>query len=91
MTRREEIISSLTGGRYSLLYFVEKYSTTIKDILIDFRHISQSIRPKKIKIVEPAECKRCGFKFKDDNKFRIPSKCPRCRCGAIYAPTFTIK
>ena len=90
MTRREEIVALLEKEPLSINNLAVKFGTIPPDILEDLEHIKKSIKPKKL-IVIPAHCKDCGFKFKDRQKLKAPSKCPRCRGERIYAPLFRVK
>lgn len=90
MTRREEIIKILEKRAVSIHEIANMYRTTVEDILEDLPHIKESIKPRKLKIT-PAECRKCGFVFKERTKLRAPSKCPRCRSEWIEGPLFKIE
>ncbi len=40
-------------------------------------------------IIYPAQCKKCGFTFKE--KIKPPSKCPRCKSQWISEQRFFLK
>ena len=90
MTRREEIIKLLEKRATSIQQIANMYRTSIEDILEDLPHIKASIKPKKLNII-PAECRKCGFIFKERTKLKAPSKCPRCRSEWIDEPLFKIE
>jgi predicted Zn-ribbon and HTH transcriptional regulator len=62
-----------------------------KEIVDALRHLAQSLRhtPQQL-VVDPAECRRCGFEFRTD-KFSRPSKCPECRSTWIAEPLFSVQ
>ena len=90
MTRREEIIQMLCKEFFSIQELANHFRTTVNDILEDFEHIKLSIKPKQL-VQKPAFCIKCGFVFKDRNKIKKPSKCPRCKSEWITPQRFKIK
>jgi len=58
-------------------------------------HIAKSIRRKSKNRVMlymiPPRCEACGYVFKDLDKPKKPSKCPRCISERISSPLFIIK
>ncbi|MEM2810799.1 MAG: transcriptional regulator, partial [Candidatus Korarchaeum sp.] len=42
-------------------------------------------------LMEPPQCRKCGYIFKDLKKPRKPSKCPKCGSEWISPPRFTIR
>lgn len=90
MTRRIEIEDILSKNNISLQDIANIYRVELKEILEDVDHIKKSIKPKKL-VMTPAQCRNCGFIFKERSKIKTPSKCPRCRHERIKACLFTIK
>ena len=90
MPRREEIIKLLEKRAVSIQQIANMYRTTVEEILEDFPHIKESIKPKKLRTM-PAECRKCGFVFKERTKIKAPSKCPRCKSECIEEPLFIIE
>jgi len=39
----------------------------------------------------PPTCKTCGYVFKDLDRPKRPSRCPRCRSERISSPLFIIQ
>mgnify|MGYP000551247459 CR=1 FL=1 len=58
-------------------------------------HIAKTIRRqskgKKQLLMVPPQCRNCGFIFKNLNKPKKPSKCPKCKSQRIDPPKFIIK
>ncbi|NQU98692.1 transcriptional regulator [Candidatus Woesearchaeota archaeon] len=90
LTRREEIVQLLTERESSLQAIANHFRTDLKEILEDVQHVEQTIRPKKL-MRKPAACKSCGFPFKERNRIKTPSKCPRCRKEWIQPALFRIE
>lgn len=90
MARREEIIGLLSKEPHSAQQLANYYKVELPEILEDLEHIKFSIRPRKLEMI-PAQCKSCGFLFKERSRIKKPSKCPRCKNERIMAPLFTIK
>jgi len=91
MTRRQEITEILRKETLSLRDLADMFEVDIKEILEDIPHIEKSVRPKEKLIMTPAQCRKCGFTFKDRRKFKKPSKCPKCKGMRIREPEFQIE
>jgi len=89
MTRRQEIIELLEKEKKSAQELANLFKVEMFEILGDLSHIKLSVRPKKL-IMEPAQCKKCGFRFKERSKVKKPTKCPRCKDERIMPPVFRI-
>ena len=90
MTRREEIAALLEKKALSAQQLADRFQIIPPDIIEDLEHIKKSIKPKRL-IVIPARCEDCGFVFKEREKIKKPSKCPKCRSERILSPLFKIK
>ncbi|AIF69127.1 transcriptional regulator [Palaeococcus pacificus DY20341] len=93
MTRRQKIIKLLEERDYSVselaLLLDMRGRGSGKIILEDLRAIARALkREGKVLLIQPAQCKNCGFVFKSEIK--IPSKCPKCRSSWIEEPRFKI-
>mgnify|MGYP000250470787 CR=1 FL=1 len=66
----------------------------IKDIYEHLRHVAKTIRRessgKLVLYMLPPMCRNCGYVFKNLNKPRKPSKCPKCGSQRIDPPRFII-
>jgi len=73
---------------------------TAKDISKDIRiserevyghleHIRKSA--EKDFVINPAECRKCGFTFDMKKHLKKPGKCPECRSTWIDEPDFFLK
>jgi len=55
------------------------------------RTINRTSRGRKKLLMIPPQCRKCGYVFKNLNKPRKPSKCPKCKSTWIMPPAFIIK
>ena len=57
-------------------------------------HLAKTIRRKsqyrQQLVMIPPMCRNCGYVFKDLDKPRKPSRCPRCKSERITEPRFKI-
>jgi predicted Zn-ribbon and HTH transcriptional regulator len=71
------------------------FGIDVKDIYIHLTHIAKSVHRlsngKKKLLMIPPRCKKCGYIFKDLDKPKKPSRCPRCKSEWIESPKFIIK
>ncbi len=89
MTRRQEIIKILEKEQISAQDLANQYKVELWEIVEDLEHIKKTVK-QRLK-VHPAQCKMCGFLFKERSKIKRPSKCPRCRHERIEAALFKIE
>jgi hypothetical protein len=91
MTRRQEIIQILTGEPLSLRELASLLRVHIKEIYADLPHIEKSIQRKGKLVITPAQCRKCGFTFKDRPKIKTPSRCPKCKGTWMEEAVFQIQ
>ena len=90
MTRRKEMIALLRAEALSVEDIAAISGAYVKDIFEDLQHIAKSVQPREKLVVQPAQCKKCGYVFEKRSKVQTPSKCPRCKGDWIQAPLFKI-
>jgi len=93
MTRRQKIIKLLEKRDHSVselaMLLEMRGKGSRKVILEDLRIIAGIVkREGKVLLIQPAQCKKCGFVFKPEIK--IPGRCPKCRSEWIEEPRFKI-
>jgi predicted Zn-ribbon and HTH transcriptional regulator len=66
---------------------------TEREVEDHITHIIKSVaRDRSLRfILEPSECRRCGFAFHDRSKITRPSRCPRCHSEDITEPQYSIE
>jgi len=96
-TTREKIIRALRESPQPLtaediiaLLGVEDLKP--KDIYEHLKHVAKTVKSKgdEVLVMTPPSCKSCGFTFKDLDKPKKPSKCPKCKSQRISPPAFKI-
>ena len=90
MTRRKDIIELLSKQAMTVRELSEWFHADAKDILIDLENIAQTVKPGKL-VMEPSNCKSCGFIFKKREKHKRPSRCPECKAEKITEPVFSVE
>lgn len=68
---------------------------TSKDVYEHLEHVAKSVRRAYrntyVLVMVPPTCRSCGYVFKDLEKPRKPSKCPKCKSERITPPAFKIE
>ncbi len=71
------------------------FEVDVFEVYLHLEHIAKSIRRessgKKALLMVPPWCRKCGYVFKDLEKPKKPSKCPKCKSEWIEPPKFIIK
>lgn len=67
---------------------------SVRNVYEHLTYIAKSVwsrsQGREVLLMEPPVCKKCGYVFKDLNKPKKPSKCPRCKSEWISPPRFII-
>lgn len=91
MTVRQQIIQLLSRDTLSARELSQELRIAEREVWGHLDHVAQSVAPTHKLIVEPAVCLNCGFQFRKRERWRKPSKCPRCRSEFISAPRFRVQ
>jgi transcriptional regulator len=87
---RKDLIPLLLDRPMSLSEIAREIHENPKEVIDALEHLSQSLKHTEHRlIVQPAQCRSCGFIFRAD-KFTRPSKCPECRKRWIADPLFSV-
>ncbi len=78
MIRRQQIIALLDMQPWSAYALANYFRVEVAEIFDDLEYVKYSIQPRKFKIIL-AQCKHCGFEFRDRVKLKAPTKCPQCK------------
>ena len=90
-TLRRQIIALLEKQPLNLRDLSQILRVSEKEILPHFDHIQRSLKiQNKRLLIQPFQCLKCGYVFKDRKRFRRPGRCPQCKVGHIESPTFKI-
>jgi transcriptional regulator len=88
---RRDLIPMLLDGPMSLSEIARAVHEKPKDVIDALTHLAKSSKHSDFElVVEPAECRKCGFEFGTD-KFSRPGKCPECRSTWIYEPLISAR
>ncbi|RLE66467.1 MAG: transcriptional regulator [Thermoprotei archaeon] len=96
-SRRERIIDVLKNSDRPLN--IDEIAALIglnpresKSLYEDLRHAAKTLyrksKGREYIAMIPPRCINCGFVFKNLNKLRKPSKCPKCKSERIIPPSF---
>lgn len=94
---RQRIAKLLEGAENPLKAEEIAYALGIdeQEVYSHLAHIAKSIRRLsggcKALLMVPPICKKCGYVFRDLDKPKKPSRCPRCRSEWLEPPRFIIR
>ncbi len=89
-TRRQRLTEELKNGWISIRALSISYKFSEKVIADDLEHIKKSISHRGKLMVKPAACINCGFVFKEREKMKSPSRCPKCKSERIMEGMFML-
>jgi predicted Zn-ribbon and HTH transcriptional regulator len=91
-TIRQKIISLLEHNALSAKDISVEIGISEKEAYDHLEHIQRTIsKSGQTFVVEPAECKRCGFVFRKREKLKKPGRCPVCKGESVREPLFAIE
>jgi len=91
-TIRRRIMSLLERTLLSAKDLSKEIMVSEKDIYDHLEHIRKTSGKRDGHfIITPAECRKCGFRFKKREKITKPGKCPICKSELIQEPYFSLK
>lgn len=87
---RKGLINMLLDNPLSLAEIARQLDVSPRDVEDDLHHLYKSMKRLGYRLViYPAECRKCGFKFKKD-KLHKPGKCPHCHETWIQEPLIEV-
>lgn len=91
-TVRHTILSALEAGPRSARDISADVRIPERDVYRHLEHIRKTVNKQgRHLVVNPAECKKCGFLFAKREKLSRPGKCPLCQSESIREPRFSIQ
>lgn len=99
LTRREKIMRILEESDHfmtidELAYILEIKGKERRRLYEDIIHIAKSVRAisrgTKMLVMQPPQCRKCGFVFTSQKKPSKPGRCPKCYSTWIEPPKFKI-
>jgi predicted Zn-ribbon and HTH transcriptional regulator len=90
-TIRQKIIELLSNAEMDARDLSQELGIQEKEVYAHFTHIARSLTAKGRKLaIQPSECLKCGYVFKDRKRFTRPGRCPLCRQSHLTNPSFKI-
>ena len=91
-TIRQQIIALLTDAEMDARELSQEVGIKEKEVYEHLIHISRTLESKGRKIkIQASECLKCGYVFKDRQRFTRPGRCPKCRQSHLTNPSFKIR
>jgi hypothetical protein len=91
-TVREALRRVLAEGVYTAHELSGRVGISEKDVAGHLEHLARSLKASGGQLlIEPARCLDCGFVFGDRTRLTRPSRCPRCRDGAVAPPRYHVR
>jgi hypothetical protein len=93
-TRRQRLAALLRERELGFEELRVELQLSVRLLEDDLRHVERSARGANERlVVEPAQCRSCGFVFREraSHHLHTPSRCPRCRSERIEDPRFRIE
>jgi predicted Zn-ribbon and HTH transcriptional regulator len=88
---RRDLIPLLLDRKLGLSEIARAVHEKPKDVLEALTHLAKSSKHSDYEVVvDPAECRKCGFEFSTE-KLSRPSKCPKCRSTWIFEPLIGVR
>ena len=91
LTRRQQIMEMLREEPISLQHLANFFRVEMREISGDVEHIKRTLKGKADLIMQPAQCRQCGYVFRGRSKIKRPSRCPKCKHERIIPSLFSIK
>jgi predicted Zn-ribbon and HTH transcriptional regulator len=91
MVYRKALIEVLKIKTYTVRELARMYCVEMDEIVGDLKHIKKSVLPKNKLVIDYSCCNDCGFTFKDREKYKTPTKCPRCKHESISDMKFRVE
>ena len=90
-TIRQQIIELLTHEKMDARDLSREVGIKEKEVYEHLPHIARSLARRGRKLtIQPSECLKCGYVFKDRKRFTRPGRCPRCRETHLTSPVYRI-
>lgn len=86
-TLRQALLEALRGPPATARDLSQVVRISERDVLDHLEHLAESVDL----VVEPAECKACGFVFEGRTRMKKPSRCPECKSERVAPPRFCLQ
>jgi hypothetical protein len=90
-TVRQRIIRLLQEQEMGAKELSQRLGVREKEIYEHLGHIAKSLAAKGTRLqVPPFECLRCGYVFRERERYTRPGRCPRCKDSHIQTPVYRL-
>ncbi len=90
-TTRQQIITLLNVREMSARELSQSLGIEEKEVYQHLSHVYRSATAQGRTLqIRPSECLKCGFVFKERNRFTPPGRCPCCKGTYLQKPAFKI-
>lgn len=90
-TVRGALLAELERGPATARALSARVGLPEKDVAGQLEHLARSLKAQGRRlVVEPAQCRRCGFPFEDRRRLSKPGRCPKCSAEQIDPPVFRL-
>lgn len=91
-TARQRIADLLLNTRLTSRQLAQLVGISEHQVEDHLLHIAKTVASDRSRrfMLEPSQCRDCGYIFRDRSRLTKPSRCPRCRSEAITAPRYGI-
>jgi predicted Zn-ribbon and HTH transcriptional regulator len=91
-TVRASLRAELVSGERTAAGLSSAVGIREKDVAEHLEHLAKSLQAEGGRlIVTPAECLKCGFRFKTRKRLTTPGRCPQCSSERIGPAAFSIE
>ncbi|MGB9704410.1 MAG: transcriptional regulator [Pyrobaculum sp.] len=95
-TVRERLVKALIESREPLtvnqLQILVNTELKPSELYDELEHVKRTLKRLGYRLeVVPAVCRNCGYEFRDRERLKKPSRCPRCKSERIEPPRFYVE
>ena len=91
-TQRQQIIALLRGRPWEAGALSRALGMSQRQVEAHLTHVRHSVETHGEQLmIEPAQCRDCGFAFAKRTRTTKPSRCPQCKSEHLAPPVFTIR
>ncbi len=91
-TTRKRIMTLLLEQEMNARELSRSIGIEEKEIYRHLKHIEKSLaRSEKKLTIEPFQCLKCGYYFKNRKRYSPPGRCPKCKSTYLEKPSYRIR
>ncbi|WP_051184727.1 transcriptional regulator [Desulfatiglans anilini] len=91
-TIRQRMIDLLCAGEMTAIEISQELHIAEKEVYAHLPHVARSVgRLGKRLVIRAFRCLKCGYVFKDRQRFTRPGRCPRCKGTHLERPLYVVE